>query len=208
MKTRVLLYEDNSTLRNGLDMMFLLNDEIELVGSFGNCIDIEAQTKELKPDVILMDIDMPEVTGVEGVKKVRTFNKKCIIIMLTVFDDNKHVFDAICAGASGYLLKKDISDKLLPAIEEALNGGAPMSPAIARMIIQSMQRNNITNYNFTNREQEILELLCKGNSYKMIANELNLTFETVRSYIKNVYLKLDVHSGTEAVSKAINEKLI
>lgn len=208
MKTRVLIYEDNGALRSGLEALFLLSDMLETVGSFENCLDAETQVKHLKPAVILMDIDMPGMTGIEAVKKIRMFNKECFIIMLTVFDDNKHVFDAICAGASGYLLKKNIPDKLLPAIQEVQEGGAPMSPAIARMVISSMQQNKTRQYDFNPRESEILHLLCNGNSYKMIAAATGLTFETVRSYVKNIYTKLEVHSATEAVSKAMNERLV
>lgn len=151
---------------------------------------------------------MPGMSGIEAVKKVRQFNKQVAILMLTVFDDNKNVFDAICAGASGYLLKKNVSDKLIPFVNDVLSGGAPMSPAIAKMVINAMQKMPGEAYNFTGREKEILALLCKGNSYKMIASELNLAFETIRSYIKKIYEKLQVHSATEAVSKAINERLV
>ena len=155
-----------------------------------------------------MDIDMPGRNGIEAVKLVRAQSLKTAIIMLTVFDDNKHVFDAICAGASGYLLKKNISARLIAAIQDVLEGGAPMSPAIAKMVIQSMQRTVNNPYQFNKREQEILSLLCEGNSYKMIATTTGFSFETVRSYIKNIYEKLQVHSATEAISKAINERLI
>ena len=130
------------------------------------------------------------------------------ILMLTVFEDNKNVFDAICAGASGYLLKKNVSDKLIPFIHDVLSGGAPMSPAIAKIVISSMQQMPNSDYQFNDREKEILVLLCKGNSYKMIAAQTGLAFETIRSYIKKIYEKLQVHSATEAVSKAINEKLV
>ncbi|MEI9809963.1 MAG: response regulator transcription factor [Bacteroidota bacterium] len=129
--------------------------------------------------------------------------------MLTVFDDNTHILDAICAGASGYLLKKNISEKLVPAIKDVLAEGASLSPSVAKMIINSMQQSAPQhNYDFTKREKDILTLLCKGNSYKMIASELSISFETVRSYIKKIYEKLQVHSATEAVSKAINERLV
>ena len=152
---------------------------------------------------------MPGMSGIEAVKKIRRFNKKVYIIMLTVFDDNSHILDAIHAGASGYLLKKDVSEKLLGSIKEVMTDGASLSPSVAKMIIASMQQvSPVKNYDFSVRENEILTLLCKGNSYKMIASELGLSFETIRSYIKKVYEKLQVHSATEAVSKAINERLV
>lgn len=208
MTKSIWIFEDNEALRKGLHEMLELSDEFLVTGAFPDCMQIAETIKSGLPDIILMDIDMPGRTGIEAVKIIRQQNQKTAIIMLTVFDDNKHVFDAITAGASGYLLKKNISIKLVTAIHEVLEGGAPMSPAIAKMVIQSMQRSVNNPYQFTNREQEILSLLCRGNSYKMIAAATQLTLETIRSYIKNVYEKLQVHSATEAVSKAINERLI
>jgi len=209
MTKQLLIYEDNDALRKSLEELLMLSDEFVVLGSYENCLQAEAHVHSSQPDVILMDIDMPGMTGIEAVKKIRQFDTAAAIIMLTVFDDNKHVLDAICAGASGYLLKKHASEKLIPAIKEVLDGGAPMSPAIAKMVIHSMQQNaGIKQYNFSVREKQILELLCKGNSYKMISAQAGIAFETVRSYIKNIYEKLQVHSATEAVSKAIKERLI
>ena len=155
---------------------------------------------------------MPGINGIEAVKKVREFDKEVQIIMLTVFDDNTHVFEAIYAGANGYLLKKYVSDKLLSAISEVLEGGAPMSPSIARMIIgnlqQPVQQVPENNYQLTTREKETLQLLSQGNSFKMIAAELGISIDTVRTHIKRIYDKLHVRSQIEAVSKAINEKLV
>lgn len=207
MKT-IWIFEDKDLLRKGLEELLNLSDEFTVTGSYPDCLQITETMKSGLPDVILMDIDMPGRNGIEAVKLVRAQNLKTAIIMLTVFDDNKHVFDAICAGASGYLLKKNISARLIAAIQDVLEGGAPMSPAIAKMVIQSMQRTVNNPYQFNKREQEILSLLCEGNSYKMIATTTGFSFETVRSYIKNIYEKLQVHSATEAVSKAINERLI
>ena len=207
MLTKITIYEDNETLRKGLEELLTLSDEFVVTGSYGNCMQVLEQLKEENPDIILMDIDMPGMTGIEAVKKIRQVNTGIAIIMLTVFDDNKNVFDAICAGASGYLLKKNVSEKLTSSVKDVLNGGASMSPAIAKMVISSMQR-QAADYRLSAREHEILTLLCKGNSYKMIASELNLSFETIRSYIKKIYEKLQVNSATEAVSKAINERLI
>ena len=208
MPERVLIYEDNDALRKSLEELLMLSDEFVVVSTARDCLSVEEDIRQLNPDVILMDIDMPGMTGIEAVKKIRVFNKKIFVIMLTVFEDNGHVFDAICAGASGYLLKKNVSEKLIPAIREVLTGGAPMSPVIAKMVISSMQKSSGKQYNFTVRENDILKLLCKGMSYKMIANETGLAFETIRSYIKNIYEKLQVHSATEAFSKKNNKKLV
>lgn len=210
MAARIVIYEDNDLLRDSIRSMLALSTEITVCGEFKNPSDIVRQVTEIKPDLILMDIDMPEVNGIEAVKKIRTFNHQVVIIMLTVFDDNGHVFDAICAGASGYLLKKHISSKLFDSIKEALDGGAPMSPTIARMVISAMHRktNAPNSYQLSVRETEILASLSRGNSYKLIAAEFSISIDTVRSHIKNIYEKLQVHSQTEAVSKALNEGLV
>lgn len=209
MALPVLIYEDNDMLRESICTIVELDQQFEVVGSYNNVLLAEQQVAEHEPQVILMDIDMPGRTGVEAVKQLRSANFTMPIIMLTVFDDTQHVFDAICVGASGYLLKKHISIKLFDAMNEVLNGGAPMSPSIAHMVIASMQKPVAVNpYNLTAREQETLTSLAKGNSYKMMAAEFSVTVDTIRAHIKKVYEKLHVHSQTEAVSKALNEKLV
>jgi DNA-binding NarL/FixJ family response regulator len=210
MKLSVLIYEDNPLLRESVGNMIQSSKTLKLEADFENVLNVEAEVKSYKPDFILMDIDMPGMSGIEAVKKIRKFNTQVPIVMLTVFDDNTHVFEALQAGASGYLLKKHISTKLFNAIQEVLDGGAPMSPSIARMVLASMQHKPaIENpYQLTAREKEILTSLSKGNSYKLIASELDISIDTVRTHIKKIYEKLHVHSQTEAVSKAINEKLV
>ena len=148
------------------------------------------------------------MTGIEAVKKLRATGSAVPVIMLTVFDDNRNVFDAICAGASGYLLKKHISSRLFDALDEVLAGGAPMSPSIARMVIASMQPATPNPYQLTPREKDVLKSLSRGNSYKLIAAEFDISVDTVRTHLKKIYEKLQVHSQTEAVSKAINERLV
>jgi DNA-binding NarL/FixJ family response regulator len=209
--TTVLVYDDNVSLRESIVRMVQMSDHLLLLGSFENVLQVKEQVKELKPDVILMDIEMPGLNGIEAVKQIRIFDNKVPVIMLTVFDDNKHVLEAICAGASGYLLKKHISDRLYEAINDVMEGGAPMSPGIARMVIESMQQKQVADdnkYNLTQREKEILQNLSKGNSFKMIAADLAISIDTVRTHIKRIYEKLQVHSQTEAVSKAVNERIV
>ena len=210
MKTSILIFEDNTTLRESISKLIGFSDSLELMDAFADVSMVEEQVKALKPDVILMDIDMPGRNGIEAVKIIRSFNTRVEIMMLTVFDDNEHVYDAICAGASGYLLKKHISDRLLYSITDLMNGEAPMSPGIARLVIENIQRknNSTKEYNLTAREKEILSNLSKGNSYKMISADLFISIDTVRTHIKHIYEKLQVHSQTEAVCKAMNERLV
>jgi DNA-binding NarL/FixJ family response regulator len=209
MATGILIYEDNPSLRESLNTLLTISQSYTVLGAFDECSKVSEQVEQFKPQVILMDIDLPGISGIEGVKQVRKFNKEVQIIMLTVFDDNTHVYDALYAGANGYLLKKYISDKLVNAIEDVLQGGAPMSPSIARMVISHMHESNTgKDYQLTAREKEILQSLSKGNSFKLIAAELAISLETVRTHIKHIYDKLHVQSQIEAVSKAITERLI
>jgi DNA-binding NarL/FixJ family response regulator len=212
MPVNIIIYEDNGNLRESLRSLLSLAGDYNVVASYADCSEVTLRVKEYSPDVVLMDIDMPGINGIEAVRKIREFNKEVQIIMLTVFDDNTHVFEAMYAGANGYLLKKYVSDKLIHSIREVLEGGAPMSPSIARMVISNMQQPAQTTagneYQLTAREKETLQLLSKGNSFKMIAAELNISIDTVRTHIKRIYDKLHVRSQIEAVSKAINEKLV
>ena len=193
--------------------MQLINtsDNYVCVGAFQNCLEVLNDLQTLKPQVILMDIDMPIRNGIEAVKLIRGVDKDVKIIMLTVFDDNQNVIAAICAGASGYLLKKYCFEKLFSAIAEALSGGAPLSANIARMVLDHLVQNNYgttEKYDLTIREKEILNDLVKGLSYKMIAASLNISFETVKSHIRNIYEKLHVHNQSEAVAKALKNRIV
>jgi DNA-binding NarL/FixJ family response regulator len=211
MPVNIIIFEDNTNLRESLVNLLALTGDYNVVASFPDCTTVIQQVKEWKPGVILMDIDMPGINGIEAVKKIRTIDPAVQIIMLTVFDDNTHVFEAMYAGANGYLLKKYVSDKLIHSIREVLDGGAPMSPSIARMVISNMQKGipiADNDYQLTNREKEILQLLSRGNSFKMIAADLCISLDTVRTHIKRIYDKLHVRSQIEAVSKAISEKLV
>ena len=204
MPVNIIIFEDNTNLRESLVNLLALTGDYNVVASFPDCTTVIQQVKEWKPEVILMDIDMPGINGIEAVKKIRTIDPAVQIIMLTVFDDNTH-------GANGYLLKKYVSDKLIHSIREVLDGGAPMSPSIARMVISNMQKGipiADNDYQLTNREKEILQLLSRGNSFKMIAADLCISLDTVRTHIKRIYDKLHVRSQIEAVSKAISEKLV
>lgn len=203
MPFRILLYDDNEFLRSSLSTLLQWNGEYEMAAALPDATSLHDDIAQLKPDVVLMDIDMPPSNGVQALKLLRRKYPDLPVIMLTVFEDNDHIVEAICAGASGYLLKKDI-DQVIPAIRDVLNGGAPMTSTVARKVLQLFPgRSGQTEFPeaLTPRENETLNLLVKGYSYKMIAAELQLALETVRSHIKNIYRKLQVSSATEAVYK-------
>lgn len=210
MKKRVLLYEDNEELRISLSSFIKFSEDLELCGAFENCADVINHLDTYNPNIILMDIDMPEVDGIEGLRRVRTLNENIPIIMLTVFDDNQNILDAIKGGATGYILKQHITTRLGNAIQEALEGGSPMSPIVARLVLKhiSNQNDKKNTYSLTPREKEILQSLTDGNSYKMIADQKEISIGTVTTHIKNIYEKLGVHSQSEAVSKTLREGLI
>jgi DNA-binding NarL/FixJ family response regulator len=206
-----MLYEDNPQLREGLTMLLNGSDGFEVVGAFKNCNHIEEEVQGLDPDVILMDIDMPGTNGIEGLKRMRKVNTKAKVLMLTVFDDNKNVFEAIRSGANGYLLKKTPPAKLIEYINEANSGGAPMTSSIATQVLRMFTDQNAQqgeDYHLSEREKQVLQLLVNGYSYKMIASEMFISIDTVRSHIKKIYEKLHVNSKSEAVAKAFKDKIV
>ena len=198
-------------MREGLAQLIQRTPEFKLSGAFADCMSAEAQIKKLLPDVILMDIDMPGINGIQAVKIIRHFDVDVQILMLTVFDTNGKIFDALCAGASGYLLKKASPFKIIEAIKDVSSGGSPMTPEIAKKVLAHFSRQPLKNesiYNLTQREKDILFCLTQGYSYKMIASQLQLSIDTVRFYIKQIYLKLQVNSAPEAIAKALREHLV
>ncbi|MEZ0484910.1 response regulator [Fibrella aquatica] len=202
MAVRTVIFEDNQPLREALSFLIDATDGFDLLGSFGDCLSAEKQVSTLQPDVVLMDIDLPGRSGIDAVRSLRERYSHVDVLMLTVFDDDERVFEAIRAGATGYLLKKTPPVRLLEAIQEVYDGGAPMSPAIARRVMGALQiRPNPHLADLTPRESEVLALLAKGNSYKMVAAQLGITVETTRTHIKRIYEKLHVHSVTEALAK-------
>lgn len=202
----VIAYDDNKHIRQSVEMLLSDWPDINLVNTFDNCITILQDIETCKPDVILMDIDMPEINGIEAVKKVKQHYPNIQVLMQTVFDDDEKVFKAIRAGASGYLLKNDLGNNLITAINEVYLGGSPMTPSIARKVLKQFQSTNQSKEDFhlSKREEEVLQFLVKGLPYKIIANEMQISYDTVRAHIKKIYEKLHVSSMTEAVAKAIN----
>lgn len=211
MAIRVLIYDDNEALRNSIRLLVEAETDFELLATMPNAETVETDLKEMQPDVVLMDIDMPVVNGVEAVKRIRKINAELPVIMLTVFDDNENIFNAICAGASGYILKRYASAEIPGAIRLVLNGGAPMTGSVARKVLTMVPQAKTQDQeksNLTSRETAILQSLVNGYSYKMIASEAGISIDTVRFHIKKIYDKLHVHSATEAVSRAIRDRLV
>jgi DNA-binding NarL/FixJ family response regulator len=202
MSIRVAIVEDTKDIREGLALLIEASEGFECVDC---CLDGETALKQLpesKPDVVLMDINMPGISGVETVAKLKAILPATQFLMCTVYEEDEHIFNSLKAGASGYILKKTAPPKLLEAIAEIYNGGSPMSGSIARKVIASFRPVPAGNDNgLSSREQEILEALAKGYRYKEIADKLFISIDTVRSHIRKIYEKLQVHSRTEALNK-------
>ena len=206
MYKRITIIEDNAQIREAFASLLSFREDFRVVGKYDNCEDALEDLAEDQPDVVLMDVDLPGMSGIEGTKRIKKQFPKCNVIIITVFENGKTVFDALCAGASGYLTKNSDRDKLLTAIEEVLQGGAPMSSKIARMVVSSFQKN--TNSPLTERETEILSQIAEGKSYSTIGENLFISKETVKFHIKNIYLKLQVNNKADALRKANEDKLI
>jgi DNA-binding NarL/FixJ family response regulator len=208
MAARIVIFEDNDALRESLIYLLKSTGEYEISGDYSNCTDAGTITRVYQPDVVLMDIDMPGVSGIAGVRAVKESRPETSVIMYTVFEDDEKLFQCLCAGANGYLLKKTSPAFLFEAIQEVLNGGAPMSPSIARKVLASFQKGKTNKYDLSERETAVLQLLIKGYSAKMIAAELQISFDTARFHLKNIYRKLHVNCGKEAIVKALSEHIL
>jgi DNA-binding NarL/FixJ family response regulator len=209
---KVIVVEDNDSIREGLKILINGTEGYNCAASYSDCESMLRNIKKLSPDVLLMDIGLPGMNGIEGIKKVKLIIPELAILILTIYEENDLIFDALCAGACGYLVKKTPPSKLLEAIREAHEGGAPMSSHIARKVIDFFQKkpasSQKSNYDLTPREKEILSGLVEGHNFKAIADSLFISIETVRFHFRNIYKKLHVHSQSEAVAKAIKEGLI
>lgn len=208
---RVLLFEDNSDLRNSLSALIAGTDGFQLAGAYPDCREIDTAVARHKPDVVLMDIDMPGMTGIEGLQRIKQTNPEINVVMLTVYDDDDKVFESLRLGATGYLLKKTSPARILDGIKEATEGGAPMTPSVARKVLEFFPRTRSQkpeDFQLTPREREVLALFVDGYSYKMAAAELNISIHTVQDYVKSIYRKLRVHSLPAAVAKAIQNKAV
>lgn len=208
---KVALYEDNDTLRTSLSHLLQSSEEFDFFGSYNSPVDILKNCKNALPDVILMDVDMPIMNGIDATKLVKEHFPQVNILILTVFEDREKLFSALQAGASGYLLKKSKIIEIIEAIHEIYHGGSPMTPAIARKVLEFFNQPKIVQNQenaLSDRELDILKCLVDGDSYKMIASNCYISMGTVRSHINNIYKKLHVNSKSEAVVKALKDRLV
>lgn len=207
---RVTVFDDNPKQRSALRLLVDSTDGMQCVETFEDARDAANRIETTQPDVVLMDIDMPHVNGIEGVAMIRGRFPKLRIIMQTVFEDEDKIFDALCAGADGYILKRASPDELIAGIMDVVKGGAPMSPSVARkvLLLASGKERRSTDLGLTAREREVLGLLVQGHSYKMISDRCNISAGTVNTHVRSIYDKLQVHSAAGAVSLAIRKGLV
>ena len=209
----VAIVEDNDTIREGLSALINGTIGYKSVGLFRDCESFLLKLPSMDVNVVLMDIALPGISGIEGVKQAKIIKPETDILMLTIYEDSEKVFDALCAGACGYLVKKTPPSKLLEAIKEVFEGGSPMSSQIARQVITAFKetkdlKTDKPEFELSAREKEVINLLAGGNNYQQIADQLYISVDTVRHHIKNIYKKLHVHNQSEAVAKAIRKKII
>ena len=210
MQLRIAVFDDNVRLGNSLQMLLETVTNFEVTGIYTDATNIIAKLNLSSPDVVLMDIDMPGISGIQAVKEIRQLLPECIIIMQTIHDDEEKIFESLKAGAHGYLTKDTNPQQLIQAIHEAVAGGSPMTPGIARKVIGhfNVQPLNDNDFNLSDREKQVLQSLSNGKSYKMIAVDLSIAYETVHSHIRRIYQKLHVSSLAEALGIAFRKKII
>jgi DNA-binding NarL/FixJ family response regulator len=199
MQIRVFIYDDNHPRRDSLKALIELSPELSFCGEGVNCLQVKKDMETTFPDVVLMDINMPEADGIAGLKEIKQNYPHIKVLMQTVFDDTEKIFDCIKNGASGYILKKDPPQRILQAIQEVYEGGAVMNPGIALKVLDYFKPQKVDNP-LSKRETEVLKYLSEGMSYKMVADKLFLSFNTVNSHVKHIYEKLHVSSLGEAIA--------
>ena len=211
MAIRVVLFEDNEKLRKSISSLFQYSEKYMLVGAYESVLDVKQVVKKDRPEVVLLDIDMPKMNGIAAIPAIKEINPLISVIMYTQFEDDGKLFDSLCAGADGYILKNNSPLKLFDAIEEVRAGGVPLSPAVAKKVLHhfhsSEKEKSKDKYGLTDRESEVLQLLVKGYSIKQIASDLHIAFDTCRSHLRNIYHKLHVCCGKEAIAKVLAEHI-
>lgn len=209
MAIKVSLVEDSDQLRGTLARVVNRADGFECISQYGNAEDALEGLPKDKPDVVLMDINLPGINGVECVRKLKQSLPPVLVVMLTAYEDTENIFNSLAAGASGYLLKRSSSAEILAAIQDVTKGGSPMTTHIARKVVLSFQKpspSNAATENLSQREQEVLDALAQGLIYKEIAEKLGISYETVHTYIRRIYEKLQVRTRTEAVAKFLRRE--
>jgi DNA-binding NarL/FixJ family response regulator len=211
-KIRVVVIDDNHQRVESLCMLVESDPRLLLVASYHDGTEVEAHMLESQPDVVLMDIEMPNVDGIEAVRRIKAAYPHIKILMQTVFEDDEKIFDAISSGASGYILKRTEPSKVIDAIVEVFEGGSPITPSVATRILalyrSQQQSGDVEQFDLSEREKEVLQYLAGGHSYKMIAAACNISYHTVNAHIKKIYEKLHVRSVGEAVNLALSKKLV
>ena len=211
MKIKVTIFEDNKSLRMGLYQLINGSEGFECAGAFENCLNLLEDIKSTHPDVVLMDIQMPGINGIEAVRILHEKYPDLKILMQTIFEESDKIFQSILAGASGYILKNTSPSRILDFIKETYDGGAPMSPSVATKVLKMVGQQppeKVNTFNLSEREKEILSCLVKGMSYKLIADACFISIDTVRGHIRNIYEKLHVHSKGEAIAAAIKDRIV
>ncbi len=208
---KIIVFDDNKRIRDSLKLLFTSHVEFEWLGAYENASKAVELAEINSPDVVLMDIGLPDISGIDATYAIKKKFPDQVIMMLTVFDDDDKVFHAICAGASGYIVKSKSLTHLIMAVKKAHNGEAPMTPSIARKVLHLLQQKNAPAeadaFNLSDREKEVLKNLVNGCSYKMVADKMKISYDTVHTHIKHIYKKLHVNSVSEAVSKALRHRL-
>lgn len=210
---RVAIFEDNKHLRETFQLLLDTAEGYSCVGAWANCNELIKVLHANPCDIVLMDIEMPGMNGIEATKIIKENFPDINILIQTVFFEDEYIFNAICAGASGYILKSTTPQGYLDAIKDVKTGGSPMTPGIARRVLELFKSNlqpqtTADEYNLTNQEKKVLQQLVQGKSYKLVAESLYVSVDTIKTHVRNIYAKLQVHSGTEAVSKAIRDKIV
>lgn len=205
---RVAIIEDDREVRDALALLLAAASDIAVIGTFPDCEQGLPRILELRPDVVLMDLELPGMSGIDGIRRIRAASDTTDVLVLTILEKDDAIFRALSAGASGYLVKNDQPEQLVAAIREVRRGGAPMTTQIARRVVESLHVRPPEDSGLTPREREVLAELCTGKSYKLIADALFISEETVRRHLKSIYRKLEVHSKSEAVIRALHDRLL